>query len=65
WDFQYPMPELIQQDFTVRNVVKYLRSWLVDEEANAAARASLAKASQLLMTSDKPIDEIVRVITAK
>jgi lipid-A-disaccharide synthase len=65
WDFQYPMPELIQQDFTVGNVVKYLRSWLAHEEANAAARASLAKASRLLMTSDKPIDEIVRVITAK
>ena len=43
-----PMPELLQEDFTVENVLGRLTPWLTDEEANAAARQSLADATKLL-----------------
>jgi len=55
-----PMPELIQQDFTVGNVLKYLRPWLSDGSANGSARAALAAAAGLLRTDGDPITEIVR-----
>ena len=58
----YPMPELIQQDFTVGNVLKHLRPWLSDAAANAAARAALADASALLRTDGDPVDRIVRFL---
>ncbi len=55
----YPMPELIQQDFTVGNVLKHLRPWLTDASANASARAALAAAARLLRTDGDPITKIV------
>ena len=54
----YPMPELIQQDFTVGNVLKHLRPWLTDDAANASARAALAAAADLLRHDGDPIAEI-------
>ena len=54
----YPMPELIQQDFTVGNVLKHLRPWLTDDAANASARAALAAAANLLRHDGDPIAEI-------
>ena len=53
-----PMPELIQQDFTVEKMLGYLRPWLTDPAANAAARASLADASRLFQTDG---DALVRI----
>ena len=53
-----PMPELIQQDFTVDNVLKHLRPWLKDAAANSAARASLAAAAALLRPDGDPVAKI-------
>ena len=53
-----PMPELLQQDFTVEKMLGYLRPWLTDPAANAAARASLADASRLFRTDG---DALVRI----
>ncbi len=57
-----PMPELIQQDFTVENVLKRIRPWLTDAEANAAARAALANAAGLLRPEGDPVDKIARLL---
>ena len=43
-----PMPELLQEDFTVENVLERLTPWLTDEAANAAARQMLADTMKLL-----------------
>ena len=59
-----PMPELIQQDFTVGNVLEHLRPWLTDASANASARAALAAASRLLRTDGDPVAEIARRIVS-
>ena len=53
-----PMPELIQQDFTVNNVLAHLRTWLTDDAANASARAALAAAAALLRPDGDPITKI-------
>ena len=61
----YPMPELIQQDFTVGNVLRHLRPWLTDASANASARAALAAATRLLRTDGDPITEIAgRIVSS-
>ena len=43
-----PMPELLQEDFTVENVLGRLTPWLTDEAANATARQTLADTMKLL-----------------
>jgi len=53
-----PMPELIQQDFTMENVVSHLRPWLTDIAANAEARAALSAAAGLLRSGSDPIAKI-------
>ena len=58
----YPMPELIQQDFTVGNVLRHLRPWLTDASANASARAALAAATRLLRADGDPITKIARFL---
>ena len=58
----YPMPELIQQAFTVDNVLKHLRPWLTDDSANSSARAALAAATRLLRSDGDPIFEIARFV---
>ena len=60
-----PMPELIQQDFTVSNVLKYLRPWLTDAAANAEARARLADASALLRPDGDPVLKIAGMVLAE
>ncbi len=57
-----PMPELIQQDFTVDNVLRHLRAWLSDEAANKAARAALAAAAGLLRPDGDPITKIAQFL---
>ncbi len=59
-----PMPELIQQAFTVGNVARYLRPWLTDGRLNESARAALSQATGLLKTGGDPIDAISRFIVS-
>ena len=59
-----PMPELIQQDFTVPKMLAYLRPWLTDPAANAAAREALERSVGLLKTDGDAIDRIVDVVLA-
>ena len=54
-----PMPELIQQDFTVTGMLCFLRPWLTIPAANAQARAALAKAVGLLKTDGNAVARIV------
>ena len=56
-----PMPELIQQDFTVPKMLAYLRPWLTDPSSNAAAREALGKAVALLRTDG---DAVARIVDA-
>ena len=60
-----PMPELIQQDFTVSNVLKHLRPWLADAAANADARARLAAACGLLRPDGDPISKIAGMVVSE
>ncbi len=53
-----PMPELIQQDFTVPNMLSRLRPWLMDAQANAAARKALDESVGLLKSDGDSIAQI-------
>ena len=53
-----PMPELLQEDFTVRGVLQYVLPWLTDESANAAARKALADTMKLLRSDGDAIARI-------
>ena len=57
-----PMPELMQQDFTVENVVGRLRPWLTDASANAAARAALDAAARLMSSDGRALARIAAVV---
>ena len=57
-----PMPELIQQDFTVEKMLTYLRSWLTDPAANKIARETLDEAVSLLRTDGDAVEKIVAVM---
>ena len=54
-----PMPELLQQDFTVEKMLTYLRSWLTDPAANKIARQTLDEAVSLLRTDGDAVEKIV------
>ena len=53
-----PMPELIQQDFTVPKMLAFLRPWLTDADANAAARRALDGAVAVLRTDGDAVARI-------
>jgi len=57
-----PMPELLQGDFTVENVLGRLRPWLADATANAKARADLASAVRLLNSNGSAISKVVDIL---
>lgn len=57
-----PMPELLQEDFTVGNIVRYVAPWLRDAAANAAARQSLAETMKLLKSDGGAIARIARAV---
>ena len=57
-----PMPELIQQDFTVANVIGHLRPWLLDAAVNESARSKLSSASALLRHDGDPIAKIAAMV---
>ena len=54
-----PMPELLQEDFTVGNVLRQIRPWLADAAANAAARQALADTMRLLHSDGGAIARIL------
>ena len=54
-----PMPELLQEDFTAGNILRYVAPWLKDAAANAAARQSLAETMKLLKSDGGAIARIV------
>ena len=53
-----PMPELLQENFTAANILRYVRSWLADPVANAVARQSLADTMKLLKSDGGAIARI-------
>ena len=55
-----PMPELLQENFTVGNVVEAVTPWLKDPVANAAARQSLADTMKLLKSDGGAIARIAK-----
>lgn len=55
-----PMPELLQENFTVDGVLKWLRPWLTDEKANEKARGELSKTMKLLQSDGDSITKIAR-----
>ena len=57
-DVTCPMPELLQEDFTVENVLAQIRPWLTDDAANAAARQKLADTMKLLQSDGGAIARI-------
>ncbi len=60
-----PMPELLQENFTVENVIAHVRPWLKDAAANAAARQSLAETMKLLRSDGGAIVRIVDQLNRK
>ena len=60
-----PMPELLQEDFTVGNILQYVAPWLKDAAANAAARRSLADTMKLLRSDGGSIARIARSLEGK
>ena len=57
---QCPMPELLQEDFTVEKVLATVRPLLEHQEANDIARALLAKTMKLLKSDGGAIERIAR-----
>lgn len=57
-----PMPELLQEDFTAGNIVRYVAPWLRDAAANAAARQSLAETMKLLKSDGGAITRIAATL---
>ncbi len=58
-DVPCPMPELLQEDFTVVNILQYVSAWLNDPVANAVARQSLEDTMKLLKSDGGAIRRIV------
>ena len=61
-DVPCPMPELLQENMTVENVLARIRPWLTDRAANAAARQSLADTMKLLKSDGGAIARIAAVL---
>ena len=54
-----PMPEFLQENFTAENILRYVRPWIADPVANAAARQSLAGTMKFLKSDGGAIARIV------
>ena len=59
-----PMPELLQENFTVAAVCKYLDEWLKDGDKRREIAATLGRTVKLLESESDPIENIVREIYA-
>jgi lipid-A-disaccharide synthase len=55
------VPELIQDDFTVANVVSHLRPLLEDEAARNKMKQHLAAVATSLHTEKSPIEQVARI----
>jgi len=60
-----PMPELLQQDFTVASVVAHLEKWLGNAAARAAAAEKLDRTMALLEREGDPIGRIAEIVVGK
>ena len=60
-----PMPELLQEDFTVVNILQYVSAWLNDPVANAVARQSLEDTMKLLKSDGGAIGRIVKELAIR
>ena len=59
-----PMPELLQEDFTVGDILQYVSPWLTDASANAAARQALGETMKLLKSDGGALARIARLVFA-
>lgn len=57
-----PLPELLQENFTVENVKSYIDKWLDDPQERAKAVAALSNTMKLLVTDSDPIQKIADII---
>ena len=57
-----PMPELLQEDFTVENVLGRMMPWLTDVSENAKVRQNLAETMKLLQSDGDSIAKIARIL---
>jgi lipid-A-disaccharide synthase len=55
------VPELIQSDFTARNLVSHLQNLLHNEPARARMRANLAEVTALLHADRSPIEQVAGI----
>lgn len=57
-----PLPELLQEDFTVANVKSYIDKWLDEPTERQKAVAALSDTMKLLVTDSDPIAKIADII---
>ena len=57
-----PMPELLQENFTTDKVITTIKPWLIDDNANKAAREALSSALKLLSSDGDSIAKIARIL---
>lgn len=57
-----PLPELLQENFTVENVKSYIDKWLDNPQERAKAVAALSNTMKLLVTDSDPIQKIADII---
>jgi len=55
-----PMPEYLQENFTVENLLRHLVPWLTDEKENAKARQALSEAMTMCKSDGDSIAKIAR-----
>ena len=55
-----PMPELLQENFTLANILATVRPWLIDSEANVAARRELSDTMKLLGSDGDAVGRIAQ-----
>ena len=64
-DVSCPMPELLQENFTAGSVLASIRPLLEDENANVAARQSLADTMKFLRSDGGAIARIANALVAR
>ncbi len=57
-----PLPELLQENFTVEKIKSYIDKWLDDPRERAKAVAALSNTMKLLVTDSDPIQKIADII---
>lgn len=57
-----PIPELLQENFTIEKIKSYIDKWLDDPQERAKAVAALSNTMKLLVTDSDPIQKIADII---